>query len=162
MTRITGLRAIAIAAALASTSAPADGVTVPLAADLRADATRASSGGLPMLLIVTREDCGFCARLKRTVIVPMILSGEYETRVIIRELNIDAQEPLVDFDGNSVTPLGLAGRYDAMFTPTVLLIGPQGEELHERLLGINNDEMYLYYLDRAIDLAARRLGQRDD
>lgn len=161
MRLLTGLRAIAIAAVLASTNALANGVTVPLAADLKTDATRAANGGLPMLLVVTREDCGYCARLKRTVLVPMLLSGEYETRVIIRELNIDAQTPLVDFDGGSVTPLGLAGRYDALFTPTVLLVGPQGQELHDRLLGINNDEMYLFYLDKAIDLAAKRLGQRD-
>lgn len=161
MTLLTGLRAIAIAAVLASTSAAADGATVPLAVDLSADATRAANGGLPMLLVVTREDCGYCARLKRAVLVPMLLSGEYETRVIIRELNIDAQTPLVDFDGGRVTPLGLAGRYDALFTPTVLLVGPQGQELHDRLLGINNDEMYLFYLDRAIDLAAERLDQRE-
>lgn len=162
MTATTGLRVIIIAAVLVSTAAAADGVTVPPAADLSADATRSSAACLPVILVVTREDCEFCARLKRAVIVPMILSGEYETRVIIRELNIDTDTPLVDFDGRSVTPLALAGRYDAMFTPTVLLVGPQGQELHERLLGINNDEMYLYYLDQAIGVAAKRLGRRGD
>lgn len=162
MTTVTGLRVIVIAAVLASTAAAADGVTVPPAADLSADATMASAAGLPMILVVTREDCEFCARLKRAVIVPMILSGEYEMRVIIRELNIDAQTPVVDFDGSKITPLALADRYDAMFTPTVLLVGPQGEELHERLLGINNHEMYLHYLDQAIGLAAKRLDRRGD
>lgn len=162
MTAVTGFRVIVIAAVLASTAASADGVSVPCAADLSADASRASAAGLPMILIVTREDCGHCALLKRAVIVPMILSGEYEARVIIRELNIDAQTPVVDFDGRRLTPLAIANRYDAMFTPTVLLVGPQGEELHERLLGINNDEMYLYYLDQAIGLAAKRLGRGGD
>lgn len=162
MTVVTRFRVLVIAAVLASSVASAGGVTVPPAADLSSDAARASAGGLPMLLIVTREDCGFCALLKRTVIVPMILSGDYETRVIIRELNIDAETTLVDFDGNSVTPYAVADRYDALFTPTVLLVGPQGQELHERLLGINNHEMYLHYLDQAIGLAAKRLDRRGD
>ncbi|MBT8092636.1 MAG: hypothetical protein KJN77_06335 [Gammaproteobacteria bacterium] len=162
MTAMPLLRLIVIAAVLVSAIARADRVSVPPAADLSADAARVAAAGLPMLLVVTREDCGFCALLKRAVIVPMILSGEYETRVIIRELNIDGDMPVVDFDGRSVSSFAVANRYGALFTPTVLLVGPQGEELDKRLLGINNDEMYLYYLDQAIDRATRRLGQRDD
>ncbi len=50
-------------------------------------------------------------------------------------------------------------RYDALFTPTVLLVGPQGEDLDERLIGINNDEMYLWYLEQAIDRAAARIDR---
>ncbi len=162
MTALSRCRSIVVAALLVSCVTLAHGAGVPPATDLRADASAASAAGLPMLLVVTREDCGFCALLKRTVIVPMILSGEYETRVIIRELNIDAEAPVVDFDGSRVTTFAVANRYDAVFTPTVLLVGPQGEELHDRLLGINNHEMYLYYLDQAIGLAARRLGERGD
>lgn len=153
------LRPMIIAAALALTAAPAAATDVPQATDLGADAGRASASSLPLLLVVTREDCGFCARLKRSVIVPMILSGEYETRVIIRELDIDAETPVIDFDGRSVSPLAIAMRYDALFTPTVLLVGPQGQDLDERIIGINNDEMYLYYLDQAIDRAAVRVDR---
>ncbi len=155
----TWLPALIGAAALALGTAPAVAADVPQATDLSADAGRASASGLPLLLVVTREDCGFCARLKRRVIAPMILSGEYETRVIIRELNIDAEAPVVDFDGRSVSPFAVADRYDALFTPTVLLVGPRGEDLDERLVGINNDEMYLYYLDQAIDRAAAQLDR---
>ena len=155
------LRAMFVSVVLALSAVPAIGAEVPQVGDLSADAGRASASGLPMLLVVTREDCGFCERLKHRVIVPMILSGEYEARVIIRELNIDAATPVVDFDGRNVSPFAVANRYDALFTPTVLLVGPGGEDLDERIIGINNDEMYLYYLDQAIDRAAGQID-RDD
>lgn len=151
-------RILIAGAVLALVAGPAVAAGITQVTDLSADASKANARDLPLLLVVTREDCGFCARLKRNVIVPMILSGEYETRVIIRELNIDAGTRLVDFDGGSVSPLTVAIRYDALFTPTVLLVGPQGQDLDERLIGINNDEMYLFYLDQAIDRAAARIG----
>ncbi len=140
-------------------AAPAVAADMPQAVDLSADAGRASASGVPLLLVVTREDCGFCERLKRRVVVPMILSDEYETRVIIRELNIDSDSPVIDFDGRSVRPFSVADRYDALFTPTVLLVGPRGEDLDERLIGINNDEMYLFYLDQAIERAAAQIDR---
>lgn len=156
------LRLIVLGAMLVSDAASLADAGVPQATDLSADASAASAAGTPLLLVVTREECGYCALLKRAVIVPMILSGEYEARVIIRELNIDSETPVVDFDGRSVSPFAVANRYDALLTPTVLLVGPQGEDLHERLLGINNEEMYLHYLDEAIDRATARLGGRND
>jgi thioredoxin-related protein len=125
--------------------------SVPLAADLAADARLAASTGRPLMLLFTREECGYCALLKRSVIVPMIISGEYEDRVIIRELVIDRGPDLLDFGGQRVSPFAVADRYEAFFAPVVLLVGPDGEELHERLIGISNEEMYLFYLDQAID-----------
>jgi thioredoxin-related protein len=125
--------------------------SVPLAADLAADARLAASSGRPLMLLFTREECGYCALLKRSVIVPMIISGEYEDRIIIRELVIDRGPDLLDFGGQRVSPFAVADRYDAFFAPVVLLVGPDGEELHERLIGISNEEMYLFYLDQAID-----------
>lgn len=124
---------------------------VPMAADLAADARLAASTGRPLMLLFTREECGYCALLKRSVIVPMIISGEYDDRVIIRELVIDRGPDLLDFGGQRVSPFAVADHYQAFFAPVVILVGPDGEELHERLIGISNEDMYLFYLDQAID-----------
>ena len=142
---------------LAGGTAASEEASVPLAADLAADARLAATTGRPLMLVFTREECGYCALLKRAVIVPMIISGEYEDRVIIRELIIDQGPDLVDFGGQRVSPFAVADRYDSIFAPAVLIVGPEGEELHERLIGISNEEMYLFYLDQAIEKATAAL-----
>ena len=83
----------------------------------------------------------------------MIISGEYEDRVLIREVVVDDAGDLTDFAGRKVSPFAVADRYDALLTPTVLLVGPDGRVLVDRMIGISNEEMYLWYLDRALDNA---------
>jgi hypothetical protein len=142
---------------LSGGAAATEQASVPLAADLAADARLAATTGRPLMLVFTREECGYCALLKRAVIVPMIISGEYDDRVIIRELIMDTGPDLLDFGGQRVSPFAVADRYDSFFAPAVLMVGPDGEELHERLIGISNEEMYLFYLDQAIDKATAAL-----
>ncbi len=147
---------------LVLSAAYADEVSVVEASDLSADARLVVSRRIPLLLLITREDCGYCELLKRAVIIPMILSGEYEDRVIIREISIDRPTTLVDFSGREVSPFAVADRYDAFLTPAVLLVDPGGAELDDRLLGISNEDMYLFYLDQAIGRATERLHHRID
>lgn len=131
---------------------------VPEARDLAVDSARSRELGAPIVLVVTREDCGYCSLLKSSVIIPMILSREYEERALIRELNIDATDEVTDFGGRRVAPFAVADRRDALLTPTVLILGPGGEEVAPRLVGINNEQMYLWYLDRAIEEGAAAMA----
>jgi len=121
------------------------------ARNLGADGRTSRDLAAPIVLVVTREGCGYCARLMSAVIVPMILSREYEDRALIRELCIDSGTDVVDFDGRTVSPFAVANGYQALLTPTVLILGPDGTEVAPRLVGINNEQMYLWYLDRAIE-----------
>ena len=127
------------------------------AANLVADAQTAASKGIPILLVVSRDDCGFCRQLKREILIPMRRSGDYEEKLIMRELNVDWQAGVTDFEGVRRSALSLAELFDATLTPTVLLLGPGGREMAERLIGINTVEMYGYYLDQAIDTAIVRI-----
>ncbi len=130
--------------------AAADDETVPVAVDLQADGGISEERGIPILLVFTREDCGYCELLKRAVIRPMIISGEYDERVLIREVIVDDPNDIKDFGGRTVSPFAVADRYNGLLTPTVLVVGPDGQALAERLIGISNEEMYLWYLDRAL------------
>ncbi|MGD8978308.1 MAG: thioredoxin family protein, partial [Gammaproteobacteria bacterium] len=105
---------------LSGGAAATEQASVPLAADLAADARLAATTGRPLMLVFTREECGYCALLKRAVIVPMIISGEYDDRVIIRELIMDTGPDLLDFGGQRVSPFAVADRYDSFFAPAVL------------------------------------------
>ena len=124
------------------------------ASNLAVDARQASDLKVPVLLVVTRHDCPYCQRLKQDVLRPMLLSGEYEQRVIMRELMIDPSYSLLDFSDNPVNSNELATRYDAIFVPTVLLLDSNGREVADRILGFNAAGLYGYYLDQAIDHAA--------
>jgi hypothetical protein len=123
------------------------------AGDLRQIGADAADRGVPILLAVTRSECGYCETLKREILQPLRLAGDDPSRVLIRELRIDSPTPVIGFEGEPVTAEALASRYDASFTPTVLIVGPDGKELTERMVGINTPEMYGWYLDRAIDAA---------
>ncbi len=127
--------------------------SVVAASDLAGDARLAANGKLPILLVVTRHDCPYCVRIKRDVLGPMLTSGDYENRVVIRELMIEPAYLVRDFAGREVISEELAVRYDATFTPTVLLLDASGNEIAGRLIGINTVELYGYYLDQAINEA---------
>jgi thioredoxin-related protein len=145
---------IAVAAAGSQALAqPPVGEKIPQAVDLRADGERAANMGVPILLAVTQEGCSYCDLLKRSVLRPMILSGEYSERVIIRELSTDPVVPVTVFDGRERASDALAREYSATVVPTVLLLDPRGKPLHKPITGINTVELYGYYLDRAIEEA---------
>ena len=132
------------------------------AENLDQDAGKAAARHLPILMVVTRESCPHCDRLKSLVLVPMLMSGEYVDRAIIRELSIEPVQEVRSFDGELVKSDALAERYGVSVVPTVLFLGPDGRELHEPMVGINVVEMYGYYLDKAIDEAALALGVGGD
>lgn len=111
------------------------------------------------MLVFTREECDFCELLKSAVVKPMILSGEYEDRAIIREVMIDNGPDVVDFQGRTVSPFSVADGFDALLTPTVVIVGPEGEELARRLVGINNVDMYLWYVDKSLAEGAAAIAE---
>ena len=123
------------------------------ARDLAADGGEAARRGVPVLLAVTRVDCEYCAALKREILEPMRLSGDAPGRVLIREVDVDSRQAVTGFDGARASGWSIADGYGALFTPTVLIVGPTGEELVERIIGLNTPEMYGWYLDRAISEA---------
>ena len=114
-----------------------------------------------LLVIVSRTDCGYCQVLKREFIRPMLISGNYTDKVLIRELLLDKDTSITDFDGTRTTASMIAQRYDEWLTPTVLFLSPSGDELTPRRRGINTVEYYGYYLDKAIDQARSALPTID-
>ena len=132
-------------------------VTIPPLTDLSADLDAVRKTGRPLLLIFSAEHCFYCERLKENIIKPMLRSGDYDDRVIIRVTELDSYERITGADGNAIEPPELARLHDVRVTPTVLLLGPEGEELAPRQLGINNEDYYGVYLDEAIAQAIEAL-----
>ncbi len=148
---------LALGAVLTAIQVQALSAGVSRAENFAALGDRARSGHMPILLVVSQEDCPYCELLKREILEPMLVSGEYDGRVLIRELLIDSELPVRDFDGQAIAPDALAQRYRARLTPTVLFLDDRGQELTKPMIGINTVDFYGYYLDAAIDVARERL-----
>ncbi len=143
----------------------AEGPTAPaveVTRDLSADAAAARAAALPILLAITREDCRYCALLKRDILVPMLRSGEYHDKVLIRELVIEPSMTVTGFDGLPADSASVAETLEATLSPTVLLLAPDGRRLEPPIRGINNAEFYGYYLDQAIGRALTALRTGSD
>lgn len=134
---------------------------VPLARDLKQLGHLANDTKRPILLVISASDCGYCELLKTEFLRPMIESGEYAKRIIIREWMIDEVGDFRDFQGREVDPQALATRYRAPVTPTLLFLDGAGNELVEPMIGINGLDFYGWYLDQAISAARVRLLGHD-
>jgi thioredoxin-related protein len=121
--------------------------------NLAKDGETSTHSKRPILLLLSRKGCPYCILIKREIIKPMLISGDYTDKVIIRELILDATDTLHDFNGTLITSSELTNRYSIEITPTLLFLGPDGKELAERIVGINTIELFSYYVDQAIDKA---------
>jgi thioredoxin-related protein len=135
--------------------------TVRQVVDFRLEAAEADAGGANLLLAVTREGCSYCAQLRREILAPMIRSGEYVGKVRIREMMMEPDTAITDFSGEATTTGQVAARYGVRITPTVLLLDSSGRSLRPPIIGINNVEMYGFYLDQAIAEAAAEQQQEN-
>lgn len=128
--------------------------------DLRHTAGEARQRHLPILLMVSRGHCGFCERMKREILEPMLLSGDYDSRVLMRELRIDPEEWITDFQGRRLPAGEFAARYRTEITPTLLFLDPDGHEVAARIVGINTAELLPFYIESAIGQAVKRMTER--
>ena len=112
---------------------------------------------LPLLLVFTADDCPYCDQLADEILLPMIRSGEYQARVVIRALNLDGG-PVRDFDGQPIEPWEFAQRYDVTVTPTMVLLDDRGRTLGESLVGVRSLDFYEAMISKAIERAAKRLS----
>ncbi len=130
---------------------------VSLTTDLATLGKSSAQTSRPILLLMSSEECPYCWLIKREILNPMILSGDYKDRLIIHEMMIDSPTDLRDFDGNMRDAATIAERYKVVMTPTMLFLAPDGTELTEKMVGINTPELFSHYVDKAIDRAVLKL-----
>ena len=132
---------------------------VPPVRDLFSLSKVAEARNLPILLMVSQDHCPYCELLKEEILNPMVISGDYINKAVMSVLTIDASKAIIDFNGKKIEPRDVALRYNATITPTLLFLDYQGNEIQERMTGVNTVEMYGYYLDESIDEALEKLKQ---
>lgn len=134
-----------------------DSVSMIAVTDLRQEAQIASDRNLVLVIEFSSEYCGYCRKLEELFLMPMQRNAEYNAKVLIRTVSLDAFETLVDFDGRSMSTSDFASRYDVSMTPTLLFLNSEGVEMSEKLVGIWSEDFYGGFIDNRIDEARARL-----
>lgn len=156
MKRLTRRRMLALAAvALPGSGARAESA-LPRPASLPAAAAAAAARGEPLVLLASLPGCPYCERIRRSHLLPL----EEDLHGGVMQIDVGSRASLVDFDGATRTHDAVADRLDARFTPTVMFLGPRGDELAERLVGAGIPDFYGALLDQRLDAARAVLRRR--
>jgi thioredoxin-related protein len=108
---------------------------------------------LPILLMFAADYCAYCEQLEEDFLKPMLRSGDYKDKVLIRKLRIDGNGTIRDFEGTETSPAAIAERYNVSLTPTVVFVDGKGVELAPKRIGLTTPAFYGGYLDDAITQA---------
>ena len=132
---------------------------LPLATDLAEDASTSARERRPILLFFDREECPYCERALREYLVPLSRE-EWKARALFRQVEIDRSLPVRGFDGRMTTHDALAASYGVRLSPTVAFVDARGRMLGEPVVGLTTVDFYGAYLEKALEQAIERLGNR--
>jgi len=108
---------------------------------------------LPILLMFSASHCTYCVRLEEEFLKPMLRSGDYDDKVLIRKIRIDSYDKVRDFDGKRIAVDEFTDRYNVYVTPTVAFLDSSGNQLAPKRVGLTTPEFYGGYLDQSIEVA---------
>lgn len=127
---------------------------LPSPASLRGAAQAAAARGEPLVVMTTLSGCPYCDLVRNHHLLPMRREGRVQAvQIDIR----DRSSNLQGFRGENTTPAEQARQWNARFAPTVLFLGPDGQELAERLVGVAVADFYGDYLDARLKEARSKL-----
>lgn len=131
--------------------------TLRVAADLQATAKLARDKRAPILLAFTTSTCPYCAVARRDYLVPMQVSEQWRDKVVMREVVLDTNATLRDFNGEAVAIRDFAGRYGVRSVPTVIVFDGNGSQVTQPLIGLSGSDFYGLYLEQAIEAGLLRM-----
>ncbi len=121
--------------------------------DIRDTAQLAQAQNLPILIMFGTDECPYCRLLKEDFLVPMLISGDYTDKVIIREAHINAGADITDFSGKKITIDEFSNRYGVTLFPTMVFVDSNGQVLIDNIIGITTPSLFGGTLDDSIDKA---------
>lgn len=129
---------------------------LPTPASLRGAAQAAAARGEPLVVMTTLDGCPYCDLVRNHHLLPLRRQGKVQAvQLDVR----DRSSNLQGFQGEMSTPAEQARLWKARFAPTVLFLGPDGQELAERLVGVAVPDFYGEYLDARLAEARRKLAK---
>jgi len=121
--------------------------------DFQALSSQLKQENIVLVLEFSTKNCRFCKQLEAEILKPMLISGDYNDLVSIKQIELDSDKSVTDFDGGLISGKSLAKRMNIIVAPTLVFLNADGKEVSERIVGINTPEMFSAYVDAAIDEA---------
>ena len=123
---------------------------LPNILDFRVEASLSKQKKTPILVLFKSDYCPYCITLLDEFLLPMQRKREYDSQVILRQIEITKQTKLLDFNGKATTGIDFANQHKVWAIPTVMLFDSNGQEL-TRITGLLTIDFYLAYLNTAIE-----------
>ena len=114
---------------------------------------------LVLVLEFHAKNCSYCKQLEEEILRPMLLSGDYNDLVLIKQLALDSDKKIKGFNGKLISGVEMGKKFNIIVTPTLVFLNSKGEEISERIVGINTPEMFGAYVDAAIEEGQKKLPQ---
>ena len=150
---------IALGSAMVSAKpSTADSHRVKISENLYQDAQLAKQKGVPLVVMFSQDSCLYCRIVRENFLEPMLINGEYDDKVVVREVKIDSFEDVKNFDGKMIPSDELATELRAYLTPTVIVFDSTGK-VHHRIVGLVNEHYYSAELDTAIESTYGKIHQ---
>lgn len=128
--------------------------------DLRADMAQAKALNAPILLLIHSQDCPYCHYVMEDHLRPMVLSGQYKKRALLRQLAADDAVKLVDAAGQHISARDYARSLQVRFYPTIVFLDAEGTPMKERLIGVANIDLYGTQLEFALQRAEAQMQRK--
>jgi len=132
-------------------------VEVVKVTDLQKLGQEALERNIPIVMMLSADGCSWCLKLEEEHFKPMLRSGDYEDKALIRQFKIDDMLNVRDFDGKMISPDEINTRYSAFVTPTVIYLDGNGSELAKKMVGLSTGHYYGSYVDMSIDESLDKL-----
>ena len=130
---------------------------LPLARDLREDGWRAAKARIPIIVLYSLAGCPYCIEVRRSHLLPMLHDPIWSKRVILRQVNVNGADPVIDFAGRKSSHGDLARANGVRVAPVVAFFDGQGKEIAGALRGMLLPDFYSAYLESAIASAESHL-----
>lgn len=130
------------------TIAQAEGL--PVVQDFTLEAKESINKQAPILVLFMSKTCTYCERVLDEFLLPMQRRPGYDSKVILRQIDIFSSNKLINFNGKAISQSAFAKAHEVWAVPTVMLFDSQGREL-TKIVGLLTVDFYLAYLDNAIN-----------
>ena len=125
-------------------------VGLQIVKDFTIEARDAHNKQIPVLVLFMEEDCGYCETVLEDFLLPMQRDPEFQDKVILRQIESNSGDTLVDFDGKATTYRKFSSKHKVFGVPNVMLFDSNGQVLTS-IEGLLTVDFYYAFLVDAID-----------
>jgi thioredoxin-related protein len=132
---------------------------VPHSRSLKVDGKAAAANSAPLMVLFASPGCHFCAKVKSEYLIPMLNDPAYRHKVVIRQVEVGSNTPLIGFDGKGLTEGEFAADCNVFMVPTIKFFDAKGREVSKGIVGLLIPDYYQGYLDAGIEAGSQNIKQ---